>query len=495
MVKVQGFAEMVKAQKKAARKPKLKVGQKGGADARFKIIAKNRGKVKDARDRLVSLNHASGVDARNKLTKIRNLKKGMLDVKTTAGGAITISKTTQGKTVLTTKKKTGTPKKNSGGGGSIISKNVTKTVSRAGIVSLKTKNKTQATLTGVARGKVAQGYASAVRKTAPTGRTAQVGRTASAARPASAGPIRKRAVPANTKRNLTRTIQGEMSEAARLDEELMNTRVDPVILKRTVNQDVVRQRSRAAERMPSPIRGSTYRPRRSPSPYYSSGRVRSRSRSPINVDLYDTGRRGRSSQYHYDDPRRELEREESYSRRLQQTQIAEPASQTRTMADRYESHVSPLEGAKVVVTNLQNSVTKDDIVELFGDVGALKRAKVASPGSAEVVFVNRSDAQKAVEIYHNRQLDGKAMKCQMVGTGGMEAPVSSNSSYRLPSGGGSRGRDRHGSGDGRIPEAQPVEINSIHRALFPSERSSRMRPDGDSEGYRRRSGERSTRRY
>merc|ERR1712226_1084686 len=74
MVKVQGFAEMVEAQKKAARKPKLKVGQKGGADARFKIIAKNRGKVKDARDRLVSLNHASGVDARNKPTKIRNLR-------------------------------------------------------------------------------------------------------------------------------------------------------------------------------------------------------------------------------------------------------------------------------------------------------------------------------------------------------------------------------------------------------------------------------------
>ena len=86
--------------------------------------------------------------------------------------------------------------------------------------------------------------------------------------------------------------------------------------------------------------------------------------------------------------------------------------------------------------------------------------------------------------------------------------MSSNSSYRLPSGGGSRGRDRRGSGDGRIPEAQPVEINrynllafmnrnnfmhsiqkmcffSIHRALFPSERSSRVRPDGDSERYRR----------
>ena len=85
-------------------------------------------------------------------------------------------------------------------------------------------------------------------------------------------------------------FSGEMSEAARLDEELMNTRVDPVILKRTVNQDVVRQRSRAAERMPSPIRGSTYRPRRSPSPYYSSGRVVSHSEkassfSKIDMDL------------------------------------------------------------------------------------------------------------------------------------------------------------------------------------------------------------------
>lgn len=228
--------------------------------------------------------------------------------------------------------------------------------------------------------------------------------------------------------------EADEEESKRLEERRKEWRVDDrrcsassssssssgkVILKRTVNQNVVvRQRSRVAERMPSPGRGSTYRPRRSPSPYYSSGRMRSRSRSPINVDLHDTGRRGRSSQYHYDDPRRELKREESYSCRLQQTQIAEPASQTKKMADRYETNGSPLEGAKVVVTNLQNSVTKSDIVELFGDVGALKQAKVASPGSAEVVFVNRSDAQKAVVIYHNRQLDGKAMKCQMVGGGG-----------------------------------------------------------------------------
>ena len=70
----------------------------------------------------------------------------------------------------------------------------------------------------------------------------------------------------------------------------------------------------------------------------------------------------------------------------------------------------------MVVSNLQTSVSQDDITELFGDIGPLKRAKLLDGGgSAEVVFVNRADAVKAVEIYHNRQLDGKAMKCNLLG--------------------------------------------------------------------------------
>jgi RNA recognition motif-containing protein len=80
--------------------------------------------------------------------------------------------------------------------------------------------------------------------------------------------------------------------------------------------------------------------------------------------------------------------------------------------------VSPLQGAKVVITNLHESVSEDDIVELFGDMGAIKRAKMAKPGTAEVVFVKLSAAAKAVETYHNRQLDGKAMKCRVVGAAG-----------------------------------------------------------------------------
>ena len=131
---------------------------------------------------------------------------------------------------------------------------------------------------------------------------------------------------------------------------------------------------------------------------------------------------------HYDDPRRELEREEAYRRLARRNQddqrpslITSDRSIARTLGDRIESGatgVSPLQGAKVVVSNLQSSVSQEDILELFGDIGALKRAKVSEPGTAEVTFVNRSDALKAVEIYHNRQLDGKAMRCTLVGDGG-----------------------------------------------------------------------------
>jgi len=484
---------MVRAANNANRRKTVAVkALKGGADARLKIIAKNRGKVKDARDRLVSLNHASGVDARAKLTKIRNLKQGKLDVQTTKGGAITITKTTQGKTILTTKKKSGSPKKGSGGGASgqkDNGRNVTKTVGRGGTISLKTKNKIQATLTGVARTKNTPAVKAAPTKAAPA---------KAARKPAGKPAVTKRkSAPATTSsRNLTRTIRGEMSEAARLDHELMNTRVDPVILKRTVNQNI-RERE---NRMSPPLRTGSYKPsRRSPSPYYSSNRMRSRSRSrsPLDVDAYDSRRSRGTMHYRCDDPRREMEREESYSRRLQQQHTSPEAVAPlshRTMADRYDTHASPLEGAKVVVTNLQTSVTKDDIVELFGDVGALKRAKVSSPGTAEVVFVNRTDAQKAVEIYHNRQLDGKAMRCNIVGAAGMESvsTTGNNSSYRLPAGASaSNGRgDRGRRGSPGLPP--PVELNSIHRALFDERKGGRGRHEeangGGGDSYRRRSG-------
>ena len=63
-------------------------------------------------------------------------------------------------------------------------------------------------------------------------------------------------------------------------------------------------------------------------------------------------------------------------------------------------------------------MSQEDLSELFGDVGTLRRVKMLpTPGSAEIVFMNKEDADRAIEVYHNRQLDGQPMKCQMVTTG------------------------------------------------------------------------------
>lgn len=74
---------------------------------------------------------------------------------------------------------------------------------------------------------------------------------------------------------------------------------------------------------------------------------------------------------------------------------------------------SPLEGTKMTVNNLHPRVTEEDIVELFCVCGALKRARLLSPGLAEVVFVRKDDAVGAYKKYNNRYLDGQPMKCNL----------------------------------------------------------------------------------
>merc|ERR1711936_668517 len=143
----------------------------------------------------------------------------------------------------------------------------------------------------------------------------------------------------------------------------------------------------------------------------------------------------------------------------------------RTMGSRLDGNgtgVSPLQGTKIVIQNLQTSVTQEDILELFGDIGALRRAKLVNPGHAEVTFVNRGDAVKAVEIYHNRQLDGKPMKCQLVGSNN---PVASGgATMKLPASLAGKKRDGGGS------SAPPLDIDSIHRALFNNKKNAGKKP-------------------
>ncbi|XP_032513985.2 polymerase delta-interacting protein 3-like isoform X2 [Danaus plexippus] len=69
---------------------------------------------------------------------------------------------------------------------------------------------------------------------------------------------------------------------------------------------------------------------------------------------------------------------------------------------------------RIIVSNLRNTVTGGDIEELFGDVGGMVESRLVRPGTAEVIYKTVQDAQKAVELYHNRQLDGQPMTCLLV---------------------------------------------------------------------------------
>ncbi|GER55161.1 RNA-binding (RRM/RBD/RNP motifs) family protein [Striga asiatica] len=120
-------------------------------------------------------------------------------------------------------------------------------------------------------------------------------------------------------------------------------------------------------------------------------------------------------------------------------------------------------GAKLYISNLDYGVSNEDIMELFAEVGDLKRCNVdydrtaRSKGTAEVVFSWRQDALAAIKKYNNVQLDGKPMKIELVGTniptaGGARLPTAG--AFRDPNavpprqGRGGFGRPR-GGGRGR----------------------------------------------
>nr|GLL33788.1 THO complex subunit 4A-like [Ipomoea trifida] len=89
-------------------------------------------------------------------------------------------------------------------------------------------------------------------------------------------------------------------------------------------------------------------------------------------------------------------------------------------------------GTKLYISNLEYSVSNEDVKELFSEVGDLKRYAIhydrsgRSKGTAEVVFSRRQDALAAVKRYNNVQLDGKAMQIEIVGTNIAAPPAPSS---------------------------------------------------------------------
>jgi len=112
-------------------------------------------------------------------------------------------------------------------------------------------------------------------------------------------------------------------------------------------------------------------------------------------------------------------------------------------------------GHRIVVSNLQPTVTQDDIRELFEDIGHLLVAKLVRPGTAEVIYKNLKDAQKAVDTYHNRQLDGQPMKCLLVN----KRPINNPTAPAIKS---------HDSGLPAVTDSNKLipDISTIHKVLF-----------------------------
>ncbi|XP_065203025.1 serine/arginine repetitive matrix protein 1-like [Planococcus citri] len=84
---------------------------------------------------------------------------------------------------------------------------------------------------------------------------------------------------------------------------------------------------------------------------------------------------------------------------------------------------------RIMISNLHEKVTTEDIKELFEDIGDLVYTRMRN-GTAEVAYKHQKDAENAVEIYHNRQLDGLPMKCTLI-TNTSESPNKKRHS-RLP---------------------------------------------------------------
>ncbi|GIY88144.1 RRM domain-containing protein [Caerostris extrusa] len=84
-----------------------------------------------------------------------------------------------------------------------------------------------------------------------------------------------------------------------------------------------------------------------------------------------------------------------------------------TMVADTVANTSAYHSGRVYVTNLCPSVSQKDIIELFGDVGVIKSVEMPEIGKAIIEFYNILDANEACEIYHNRLLDGKPMKCYL----------------------------------------------------------------------------------
>lgn len=126
----------------------------------------------------------------------------------------------------------------------------------------------------------------------------------------------------------------------------------------------------------------------------------------------------------------------------------------------------PITGYRIVVSNLHQSVTQNDIKELFEDIGDLLESRLVRPGVAEVIYRTLKDAEEAVDTYHNRQLDGQPMKCLLVKPRASNKPTAPAISYSSHGSSRSLKPSSLTSSSASKKSQVEIDIDALHTVLF-----------------------------
>lgn len=114
---------------------------------------------------------------------------------------------------------------------------------------------------------------------------------------------------------------------------------------------------------------------------------------------------------------------------------------------------SSKEGYKLLVSNLHPKVSEDDVLELFSDIGPIKRARFIDKGLAEVVYVRIEHAKEAIDKYDLKELDGRQM---VIGFADKSLLSSSTEQQQAP-------RSLHPAYNSHIPHTQsPIPSGSMY---------------------------------